>query len=147
MSRAGLAAAVLIFAAPNAEATEIVLHGLSYHAPRYWMDRSGTRRQYDEQHFGIGFAVARPAGLVQVGFVDRNSFGVPMVYAIRQATPWHAFGARFGAFAGVATGYRRPLVGGAAVRWEGNGAAVTLRVAPKRNPDGAAFALELAIRI
>ena len=84
----------------------------------------------------------------QVGFY-RNSEYRTSAYALAEYTPLHLGPVSLGGFAGVATGYTKPIVpvAGAVARLQLGRTALALRLAPKSGIGGSAVAsIELAFK-
>lgn len=117
------------------------LHGLSWHAePR--SNYARTTKPWNETNAGLGLRYTfSQQWSVQAGAYN-NSTEKQTVYALATLTPLQMGPVRAGLFAGVATGYTVPVLGGAAVEL----GPVTVRVVPKvRNATPLVVAVEVGV--
>lgn len=107
-----LLAAILALFTITASADEILVHGLSYHGKRTYTDREcNCQVPYNERNLGVTYFRDDGWG---VG-VYKNSYGKTAVHASYR----HMWTDNFGAFIGLASGYKdhgSGLIGGLIAR-------------------------------
>ena len=139
-----LAAAIALASTLSAAADyAVVVHGASHHFAQR------AEGEWNESNVGLALRAEFDKDLsAQVGFY-RNSEYRTSVYALADYTPLHLGPVSLGGFAGVATGYAKPIVpvAGAVARLQLGRTALTLRLAPKSGIGGSAVAsIELAFK-
>ena len=139
-----LAAAIALASTLSAAADyAVVVHGASHHFTQR------AQGEWNQSNLGLALRAEFDKDLsAQVGFY-RNSEYRTSVYALADYTPLHLGPVSLGGFAGVATGYAKPIVpvAGAVARLQLGRTALALRLAPKSGIGGSAVAsIELAFK-
>jgi hypothetical protein len=101
-----------------------------------------TRDNYRFNEVNLGLAIRAEFNgdwSVQSG-IYKNSYYRTTVYAVGQYTPLHFGAARFGAFAGLGTGYDKPVAGGLMAIIDAGAFSLTVRGAPAIGKGTAAVA-------
>lgn len=94
------------------------------------------RRDFNQTNPGVGVECDAPDWALAAGEY-RNSYDRTTAYALAAWLPVHAHNWSFGAFAGPATGYPLPVMGGLMARYAPpSGAGVNLVLAPPAEKQG-----------
>jgi hypothetical protein len=121
----------------------VVVHGASHH----FTERAVGK--WNESNLGLGMRAEFDKDLsAQAGFYHNSEYRTS-AYALADYTPLHIGPVSMGGFAGVATGYAKPIVpvAGAVARMQLGRTALALRLAPKSGIGGSAVAsIELAFK-
>jgi len=117
--------------------TSLIVHGVSKH--------SGATK-YNENHAGLGVRhQASPNWGYQVG-TYRNSYNKQTTYAAVNYTPLHYGSLSLGAFAGVGTGYKQPVMAGLLAVYDFGKVAASVRAVPGIAGLDSVVALEIGIK-
>lgn len=103
-------------------------------------------KQYNETNPGIGLEVTRGNHSAALGTYS-NSYYRQSNYLTYSYRPLHMDAVSVGGFAGVASGYESPFIGGAVVSYEGRRFGANVLIVPPVGDRSGVFGLQLKWRL